>query len=51
MYQVCIVTFSPDGQMLASESFYADIQLYDMDDRSWVKRACGRVGRNLTWQE
>jgi tetratricopeptide (TPR) repeat protein len=45
------VSFSPDGQQLASASRNGILMLWDVNLRSWLKKACQRANRNLTQAE
>jgi WD40 repeat protein/energy-coupling factor transporter ATP-binding protein EcfA2 len=45
------VAFSPEGEKLASGSNDASVILWDVNPKSWLLKACSRVGRNFTIDE
>jgi WD40 repeat protein/tetratricopeptide (TPR) repeat protein len=45
------VAYSPDGGMLVSTSWNDGAFAWDVSERSWMDRACGIAGRNLTQEE
>ncbi len=45
------VDFNPAGTTLASVSGDGSVVLWDVNEQSWLARACATAGRNLTQQE
>jgi len=45
------VDFNPAGTTLASVSGDGSVVLWDVDEESWLARACAAAGRNLTQEE